>query len=109
LDVTVRTNPLKDIQIDHPPMPRQLELRDVEWKVLTPEKMEEILNSPYNGDVVYYAVTPEGYEKLSLNLQELKRYIIQQQEIIIYYRRVTKTIQERLERDGAKKVADDLS
>ena len=31
------------------------------------------------------AVTPKGYENLSLGMQELRRYILQQKEIIVYY------------------------
>lgn len=40
------------------------------------------------GSFVVLAITPWDYEKLSGNLQEIKRYIQQQQEIILYYRSV---------------------
>ena len=42
-----------------------------------------------DGDFVIFAVTPVGYEKLSANLQEIKRYINQQKDIIYYYREAT--------------------
>ena len=35
-----------------------------------------------DGDFVIFAVTPEGYERMAANLQEIKRYINQQKEII---------------------------
>jgi hypothetical protein len=30
-------------------------------------------------------MTVKGYENLSINLQELRRYILQQKQIILYY------------------------
>ena len=42
-----------------------------------------------DGDFVIFAITPVGYEKLSANLQEIKRYINQQKDIIYYYREAT--------------------
>ena len=42
-----------------------------------------------DGDFVIFAVTPVGYEKMSANLQEIKRYINQQKDIIYYYREAT--------------------
>jgi len=42
-----------------------------------------------DGDFVIFAVTPEGYERMAANLQEIKRYIGQQKEIIYYYREAT--------------------
>ena len=34
-------------------------------------------------------MTPVGYEKMSANLQDIKRYINQQKDIIYYYREAT--------------------
>ena len=34
---------------------------------------------------VYYGISPMGYENLSTNMAEIKRYIDQQKQIIIYY------------------------
>ena len=42
-----------------------------------------------DGDFVIFAITPVGYEKMSANLQEIKRYIGQQKDIIYYYREAT--------------------
>lgn len=43
-----------------------------------------------DGSFVVLALTPKGYEKMAANLQEVKRYINQQKEIIYYYREATK-------------------
>ena len=41
--------------------------------------------SKENGDLVGYVLSVRDYETLALNMAELKRYIEQQQVIIIYY------------------------
>ena len=38
-----------------------------------------------NGTDSYIALSVKDYENLSLNFAELRRYIIQQKQIIIYY------------------------
>jgi hypothetical protein len=41
------------------------------------------------GDFVLMGMTPKGYENMAANLQDIKRYINQQKEIILYYREAT--------------------
>ena len=41
------------------------------------------------GDVVFVAMTVDDYELMSFNMQELRRYIREVQEVVIYYRNVT--------------------
>ena len=38
-----------------------------------------------NGDLVGYVLSVRDYETLALNMAELKRYLQQQKEIIVYY------------------------
>jgi len=42
-----------------------------------------------NGDVVFYAHSTQDYELMAANLQELRRYIREVQEVVIYYKDVT--------------------
>ena len=42
-----------------------------------------------NGDIVFVATTIGDYEVMSANMQEIKRYIKQMGEVIVYYREVT--------------------
>ena len=42
-----------------------------------------------NGDVVFYAYSTQDYELMATNLQELRRYIREVQEVVIYYKEVT--------------------
>ena len=41
------------------------------------------------GDVVFVAMTVDDYELMSFNMQELRRYLREVQEVVIYYRNVT--------------------
>jgi hypothetical protein len=38
-----------------------------------------------NGDLLFYAISVRDYETLALNMAELRRFIQQQKQIIIYY------------------------
>ena len=42
-----------------------------------------------NGDVVFIAISVGDYEIMSGNMQELRRYIREVQEVVVYYRNVT--------------------
>jgi hypothetical protein len=147
-----------EVEIYQPPMPREISLNDIEWKVITTTpckpatgtkilpggrsyntterfayedvtnedgttsrqvvrdaegnrvELEQLTDSNgeviqvcgnlqqkiaeietmLDGNFVIMAITPSGYEKMAANLQEIKRYINQQKEIIFYYREATK-------------------
>jgi hypothetical protein len=40
--------------------------------------------------VAFLAITPKGYENLALGIGDLRRYILQQKEIIVYYEKAVK-------------------
>ena len=42
-----------------------------------------------NGDIVFFAISVEDYELMAFNMQELRRYIREVQEVVVYYRNVT--------------------
>lgn len=73
--------------IEQKERPRGVEMHDVKWYVVTPENIEEFLENfkQNTGDVVFFAISVPHYENLALNLAELRRYIEQQQSIIVYY------------------------
>ena len=73
----------------HPPLPMEIQAVGVEWKVLTPEIMEEYLKLVQEGKapaVAYYALTTPQYENLSMNMAEIKRYTKDILSIVDYYR-----------------------
>lgn len=67
--------------------PRPLKLNDVRWYAITSDNVQDFLSEyeKKNGAVAVIATSVLGYENLSLNLSEIKRYIQQQQAIIDYY------------------------
>ena len=82
----------KTLEIYQPPLPKAIDLQDVEFFVITEKNFEEQvkkLEKMQSGTYVLVGITPQDYENMAYNLQELKRYIGQQKEIIIYYRQAT--------------------
>ena len=50
-----------------------------------------------NGDFLFYAISVRDYETLALNMAELKRFIQQQKQIIIYYEKaVSPKVEKKL-------------
>ena len=61
---------------------------NMKWWVVTEENFKEFKEKfqKENGDpLVAYVLSVRDYETLALNMAEIKRYIEQQKEIIIYY------------------------
>jgi len=82
----------KTLQIYQPPLPEAINLEDVQFFVITTKNLEEQiakLEQMQSGDFVLFGLTPQDYENMAYNLQELRRYVRQQKEIILYYRQAT--------------------
>ena len=41
------------------------------------------------GATVFFAMSPADYELMAFNLQEIRRYVLEMNEVIVYYRKVT--------------------
>ena len=92
----------KPVQIDivQPTMPRPLNLKEPKWYVVSDrkipkeertymDKFEEDIKKKHGGDLVFVAMTVADYELMAYNTQEIKRYISQLGEVIVYYREIT--------------------
>ena len=91
--VEIITEPIQ-IEIYHPPLPKAIQLERPDWFVVSENNIDEFLEklSKIQGvEAVptFFALSPQGYEKMSGNLQEMRRYILEQKEIIVYYKTVT--------------------
>jgi|TARA_B110000285_G_scaffold233136_1_gene306011 hypothetical protein len=53
------------------------------------DKFVDDIKKRHGGDIVFVAMTIADYELMSYNTQEIKRYINQLGEVIVYYRNVT--------------------
>ena len=73
--------------------PRQLQLSDIYWYVVTESNFVEFKKRfvKENGDpLVAYVISVKDYETLAIDMAEIKRYIDQQKQIIIYYEKALK-------------------
>ena len=80
---------VKKAPVYHPPLPNEIDPVPVEWTVLNPELMQDYLDDLNEGNAptnVWYALTTKGYENLSTNMAEVKRYLRQVLSILKYYK-----------------------
>ncbi len=74
--------------------PKPVTLNHIEFKVVTQKNFDEFLTQwkkEHGESWVFYVMSVRDYESMALNMAELRRYIQQQKEIIIYYEKaVTK-------------------
>ena len=80
--------------------PRQLDMNDIHFYVVTEENFAEFKKRfvKENGDLVGYVLSVRDYETLAINMAEIKRYIEQQKQIIIYYEKAVRPKKEEPER-----------
>jgi len=70
------------------PMPIPLELIDVEWIVVTKDNVDEVMEKvkAEGGDYALFAITDEGYKKLSTNYADIRNKLYEQNQIILSYK-----------------------
>ena len=93
-EVVVTNTVVKAPDIPLQPSPRPINMIDIKWYTVTTDNIDEFEKNfeNDNGDLVFFAISVPHYQNLSLNLAEIRRYIEQQQSIIIYYEnQITKT------------------
>ena len=82
---------IKTVQVDRviptQNRPRPLNMNDIKFYVVTSENFEDFKKryEKDNGTFLFYALSVRDYETLAINMAEIKRYIEQQKQIIIYY------------------------
>ena len=67
--------------------PSPVKMNDVYFYVVTEDTFENFKErfKKENGDLLFYALSVRDYETIALNMAELKRFIDQQQQVIVYY------------------------
>ena len=82
---------IKTVEVErHIPIqlhPRPVGLNDLHFYVVTEDTFSSFKTrfEKENGDFLFYAISVRDYETLALNMAEIKRFIQQQQQIIVYY------------------------
>lgn len=75
------------------PHPKPVQLNDIKIYVVSPSENFEEFKAEFeakNGADSYIAISVKDYENLSKNFAELRRYIEQQKQIILYYEEAVK-------------------
>lgn len=69
-----------------------MDLIDTKVYVVTEDNLDEFLNEfkEIHGDVAFVALSMRDYENLALNIADIRRYLNQQGEIILYYEEMVK-------------------
>jgi len=88
--VDITTKPLER-QIAQPILPREIDLKEPYWYVVSDKNIDEFLQrvEKEHGQIVFFAMSVPDYEIMSYNMQELKRYINELKQVVVYYRKVT--------------------
>lgn len=90
------SEPVKDIEISTRPVDKpslvlppagEVNLRDINWFVITPENFDEKVDvlRKSGQPVVFFALSGDGYESLSLNVNDLRTHVEELNAIIAVY------------------------
>ena len=94
---------MEQVQIPTVSRPKPVQLNDTRVFVVNEDNLEVFLKEfkSIYGEVAFVALSMQDYENLALNVAELRRYINQQTEIIVYYEKaVTDEPKEEKATDG---------
>ena len=84
--------------------PKPLNMQNVEWYVVTEQNFNEFITKykkEHGDEWVFYAISVRGYEAMALNMADIKRYLEQNQKLIIYYEKaIQPNLEEGKEEDG---------
>lgn len=106
IPVEIRTVEVQ-IPITHPTMPRAIQLRDPQWYVVSDQNIDtflEDIKKRHEGQLVFVAMSVGDYELMAYNMQEIRRYINQLKEVVVYYRTINTNDKE--EKDGQETESD---
>ena len=72
--------------------PKSVKMLEAKIIVITEKNLPEVIKKVKAGmgEFVIYGLDPASFKNLALNLEEIKRYIEQQKEVILYYEEAVK-------------------
>lgn len=73
--------------IIQPSLPRKIQLYEPQFYVVSEKNLNEFLDemARKSDSVVFIAMTVADYELMAFNMQEIKRYVQQTGDVVIYY------------------------
>ena len=83
---------MERVQIPVVAQPKPLQLNDTRVFVVNKDNYEEFAKefTEVYGELAFVALSMRDYELLALNIAEIRRYLNQQKEIIVYYEKAVK-------------------
>ena len=91
-EIVTVTTVVENIKIDAPVIqivkrPTPITMKDADIVVVTESNLQEVISRIKNtqGEFVLYAMTASSFEALALNLEQIKRFIEEQNQVILYY------------------------
>lgn len=77
--------------------PKGVDMLNVKVTVITEKNLPEVIKKVKAGmgEFVMYGLDPQSFKNLALNFEQIKRYIEQQNEIILYYEKAVKPKEEK--------------
>ena len=90
--VVVQTK-VNTIEVPLQEHPKSIKMYDIQWYVVTNSNIDKFIEDYKNSQGqswVFYSMSVDSYERLALNVAEMRRYINQQKAIIAYYEKAVK-------------------
>lgn len=91
-EIEVQTKPT-EIKWIQPADPTPVLMNPPTWRVVTEQNVNQVLaeiGKNGNDKATAVMISTQDYQKLMIDLADLKRYIEQQKAVIIYYKNITK-------------------
>jgi len=86
-EIQVQTQEVKRTHLNIE-QPKPLSPQKIEWVIITPDNVDEVWKKlkDKKKDLVLFGLTDDGYEKLSINMAEIRNFINTQRVIIMKYK-----------------------
>ena len=74
------------------PRPEPIKMQNADIVVVTEANLQEVIEriKTEQGDFVLYAMTAQSFEALALSFEQIKKYIEEQNAVILYYEEAVK-------------------
>lgn len=90
-ELEVQTKPTQ-IKWTQPADPAPVKLEKPTWRIITEQNAQQALaeiSKENNGKFTVIVLSTQDYQKLMVDLADIKRYIEQQKAVIVYYKNIT--------------------
>ena len=77
--------------------PKAIKMLDAKIIVITEKNLQKVIKKVKAGmgEFVIYGLDPASFKNLALNFEQIKKYIEQQNEVILYYEKAVKPEEEK--------------